>query len=260
MSVLELREVSVQFGSGSRIVRAVDNVSFAVETGSVVGLVGESGSGKSTLAKAIVGLIPLRTGGIFWDGDLIRAQSRRSIQALGSTAERVQYIFQDPYASLDPRMKVGDSIAEGFIVRRDIPRVQRDSEVVRLLDMVRLDGDARHALPRELSGGQRQRVAIARALACRPRILIADEITSSLDVSIQGAVLNVIKDVQRETGVGVLFISHNLAVVRYLADTIAVMHSGRIVESGRTEDVAEHPREVYTQELLAAVPSIRDSM
>src|SRR5215472_4558773 len=141
MSVLELREVSVQFGSGSRIVRAVDNVSFAVETGSVVGLVGESGSGKSTLAKAIVGLVPLRTGGIFWDGDLIRSQSRRSIQAPGSTAERVQYIFQDPYASLDPRMKVGDSIAEGFFVRRDMSRVERNSEVVRLLEMVRLNGE-----------------------------------------------------------------------------------------------------------------------
>ncbi len=169
----------------------------------------------------------------------------------------MQFVFQDPYASLDPRMSVGASIAEGVAANGEIARAGRAAEVRRLLELVRLDPDCGRLRPRQMSGGQRQRVAIARALAARPQILIADEITSALDVSVQGAVLNLLREIQRETAVGVLFISHNLAVVRYLADTIAVMNRGRLVESGPAQQVIDQPQEEYTKRLLAAVPTLR---
>jgi peptide/nickel transport system ATP-binding protein len=259
MSVLEVRDLLVQFGMGHRAVRAVDEVSLAVTSGSVVGLVGGSGSGKSTLAKAIVGLAPIRRGVVLWDGEVFRSASHKRHRAGRSGGHRVQYIFQDPYASLDPRMSISDSIAEGFTASTNLPRAIRQAEVQRFLELVHLDPECRHSLPRQLSGGQRQRVAIARALAARPEILIADEITSSLDVSIQGAVLNVLREIQHETGIGILFISHNLAVVRYLADTIAVMNLGRLIETGPAEEITMRPKEAYTRELLAAVPSIGPS-
>lgn len=161
-------------------------------------------------------------------------------------------VFQDPYSSLDPRMSVGESIAEAMPGRPS--RAERTSEVARLLDLVHLDPGRAAQRPGSLSGGQRQRVALARALAGRPEVLIADEITSALDVSVQGAVLNLVREMQRELGLSMLFISHNLAVVRYVADTVAVMSQGRIVEHGPTADVLENPTHDYTRELLAAVP------
>ncbi|MFB9831416.1 ABC transporter ATP-binding protein [Actinoallomurus acaciae] len=254
MSVLEVCDLVVRFGTGSQAITAVDGVSLAVHASSVVGLVGESGSGKSTLAKAMVGLAPISSGEVRWDGEPIRTTGLAGRRAARDRRRRVQFVFQDPYASLNPRMSVGASIGEGVATGG---RAARTAEVRRLLDLVRLDPDCGRLRPRQLSGGQRQRVAIARALAARPEILIADEITSALDVSVQGAVLNLLRDIQRETGVGVLFISHNLAVVRYLADTIAVMHEGRLVESAPSEDIITDPRDPYTQRLLAAVPSIR---
>ncbi len=253
MTVLEIRDVVVRFGSGSHAFAAVDGVSLTVHSSSVVGLVGESGSGKSTLARAIVGLVPVSSGEIFWDGDPItQTRHGRGTQLHG----RVQFIFQDPYASLDPHMRIGASLIEGVAANPKIGRAERDEEVRRLLELVRLDPGCASARPRQLSGGQRQRVAIARALAADPEILIADEITSALDVAVQGAVLNLLREIQRDTGVGVLFISHNLAVIRYLADTIAVMHQGRIVECGDTEELIERPTDPYTKRLLAAVPRI----
>lgn len=257
MSVLEVHELVVRFGHGSHALTAVDGVSLSVGSGTVVGLVGESGSGKSTLARAIVGLAPITAGEIVWDGSPVPTRGPAGRRALRDLRRRVQFVFQDPYASLDPRMSVGDSIAEGVAADRTISRAGRGAEVRRLLELVRLDPECGRLRPRQMSGGQRQRVAIARALAARPEILIADEITSALDVSVQGAVLNLLRDIQRETAVGVLFISHNLAVVRYLADTIAVMHRGRLVESGPAQQVIEDPQEDYTQRLLAAVPTIR---
>jgi peptide/nickel transport system ATP-binding protein len=246
LTVLEVRDAVVRFGTGRRAVTPVDGVSVTLSSSSVLGLVGESGSGKSTLAKSIVGLVPLSSGEILLDDVPLTRVRRR----------RIQYVFQDPYASLDPRMSIGASIAEGLAARGRMSRFARAAEVRRLVELVRLDPDLTRLRPRRLSGGQRQRVAIARALAARPEILIADEITSSLDVSVQGAVLNLLRDIQRETGTGVLFISHNLAVVRYLADAIAVMHGGRLVEAGAADDVLERPSEPYTRQLLAAVPSI----
>jgi peptide/nickel transport system ATP-binding protein len=257
MSVLEVRNLTVRYGLGAAAVTAVDDVSLRVDAASVVGIVGESGSGKSTLAKAIVGLAPISSGEIVWDGTVIGAHRTPHRRRAAQLRRKVQFVFQDPYASLDPRMSIGASIAEGVAANRDIARSARAGEVHRLLETVGLDPVLARRRPRQLSGGQRQRVAIARALAARPELLIADEVTSALDVSVQGAILNLLRDVQRETSVGILFISHNLAVMRYLADSIAVMYRGRLVESGPAEQVCDAPSHEYTQRLLAAVPSIR---
>jgi peptide/nickel transport system ATP-binding protein len=258
MSVLEVRDLVVSYGAGRHALVAVDHVSIEVNPSTIVGLVGESGSGKSTLGKAVVGLVPVRSGEILLAGH--RQTAKRlfgGYRASSKQRRRIQYVFQDPYASLDPRMSVGASIAEGLVAAgRHTTRAERAAELHRLLGLVRLDPQVARLRPRQLSGGQRQRVAIARALAARPSILIADEITSSLDVSVQGAVLNLLREIQAETGVGVLFISHNLAVVRYLAEDVYVMHSGKLVESGPVERVIEHPRAAYTKQLIAAVPSI----
>ncbi len=227
---MNISELTVRFGSFT----AVDRVSLAVPKSSVTGLVGESGSGKSTLARAAAGLTPYR-------GTIS-----------GVTRGRVQMVFQDPYSSLNPRMSIGDAIAEGT----HVPRAQRPAEVGRLLDLVSLPVTYASKYPRELSGGQRQRVAIARALAAEPELLIADEITSALDVSVQGAVLNLLRELRSELGLTMLFISHNLAVVRYVCDAVAVMHHGRLVESGPVEDVIGAPRHAYTRTLLDAVPRL----
>ncbi|MFC4116267.1 ABC transporter ATP-binding protein [Nonomuraea zeae] len=221
-----IKNLSVRFGAFT----AVDDVTLDIPEGQIVGLVGESGSGKSSLARAVCGLLP-HTGSV-------------------EGAPRVQMVFQDPYASLNPRMTVGRTIAEG------IRTGDREREVERLLGLVRLPPGLAGRYPRELSGGQRQRVAIARALGGDPGLLVADEITSSLDVSVQGAVLNLVRGLRDELGLTMLFISHNLAVVRYVADVVAVMHQGRLVETGPAEQVVGAPRHDYTRALLAAVPRL----
>jgi peptide/nickel transport system ATP-binding protein len=242
---LRLDRVSVAYGSGRRRFAAVDDVTLEVAPRSIVGLVGESGSGKSTVAKAIVGLVPISAGRISLGGSPLTPRRRGA----------VQMVFQDPFSSLDPRRSVGDSIAEA------IPRHERRrggaarEEVDRLLELVGLRDAHAHVRPSELSGGQRQRVGLARALAGKPTTIVADEITSALDVSVQGAVLNLIRRLQSELDIGWLFISHNLAVTRYLSDQVAVMHQGSIVEAGPTATVLDSPTHEYTRRLLAAVPS-----
>lgn len=243
---LRFEDVVVEFGTGSRRMTALGGVSLVVPAGQVVGLVGESGSGKSTLARAALGLVPLKRGTITVDGTRVTAR-RQSHQS------RIQMIFQDPYSSLDPRMTIGRSIAEA------LPRGKREgrralvSEVETLLGMVGLDTGRSAAYPADLSGGQRQRVGIARALAARPTILVADEVTSALDVSVQASVLNLMRSLHRELGLSMLFISHDLAVVRYVSDYIAVMYLGRIVEFGPADDVLRDPQHPYTRELLSAL-------
>ncbi|MBJ7359135.1 ATP-binding cassette domain-containing protein [Nocardioides sp.] len=239
MSELRFDDVTVRYGRFT----AVDGVSLTVPQGQVVGLVGESGSGKSTLARAAVGLAPVSGGTITLGGAPVPTRGR---------ARPLQMVFQDPYSSLDPRMSVGESIAEAMPPGSS--RAERRAEVERLLELVHLDPARARSLPSRLSGGQRQRVALARALAGRPQVVIADEITSALDVSIQGAVLNLVRELQRELGLSMLFISHNLAVVRYVASHVAVMRGGRIVEQGPTARVLSEPGHDYTRELLAAVP------
>jgi peptide/nickel transport system ATP-binding protein len=225
---------------------AVRDVDLAVPAGQVVGLVGESGSGKTTLARAAVGLTPITSGRILLDGQPLRPRP-------GRTERRpLQMVFQDPTSSLDPRMTIGASIAEAM--PRGETRRGRKAETARLLELVELPADSAGVFPQQLSGGQRQRVALARALAGQPDVIIADEITSALDVSIQGTVLNLVRELQRNLRLSILFISHNLAVVRYVSDVIAVMYLGRIVECGPAEDVLLDPQHPYTIELLAAAP------
>jgi peptide/nickel transport system ATP-binding protein len=253
MTSLATTELTVRFHSSRHSLTAVDQVDLSVGAGQVLGLVGESGSGKSTVARAIVGLVPV-TGGAVWldnrDFTAVRGAELRELR------RRVQLVFQDPNTSLNPRMTVGATLLEAVSARGEVARRQRAGEVSRLLDLVALDGRYATRLPRELSGGQRQRVAIARALAARPEVLIADEITSALDASVQGAILNLLRDIQRSLNLTVLFISHNLAVVRYVSDAIAVMYQGKLVEHGETDAVITNPRDPYTRALLAAVPQL----
>ncbi|WBQ03377.1 ABC transporter ATP-binding protein [Kribbella sp. CA-293567] len=246
MPELRFQSVTIRYGHGRHRLTAVDDVSLTVPSGEIVGLVGESGSGKSTLARAAVGLAPISAGRITLDGQPIdvRAGVRRS----------VQMVFQDPYQSLDPRMTIGKSIAETMPKGSD-----RAAEVRRLLELVDLDPARAAQFPVQLSGGQRQRVALARALAGKPEVIIADEITSALDVSVQGTVLNLIRELQAQLSLSMFFISHNLAVVRYVASRVVVMYQGRIVEQGPTTDVLADPQHPYTRELLASAAGVRAS-
>jgi peptide/nickel transport system ATP-binding protein len=253
MTTLAASALSVRFGHGDRGLTAVDRVDLEVPAGATVGLVGESGSGKSTLARALSGLTPLAEGDVLLDGAPVRKrQGGRAVDR----GRRVQMIFQDPFTSLNPRMTVGEAIGEASALRGGTRRGARKADVQRYLELVHLDPELAGRLPSRLSGGQRQRVAIARALAARPEVLIADEITSSLDVSVQSAVLNLMRELRAELGISMMFVSHNLATVRYVSDTLAVMYLGRIVEVGPTEAVVSAPRHPYTQALLTAVPRL----
>lgn len=253
MTAIDVEQLSVQFHARAGSVMAVDEVTMSVPPGAVVGLVGESGSGKSTLARAIVGLVSPKSGSIRIDGV--------DLATLSPGARRrarlpVQMIFQDPNSSLNPRMTVGAALTEALGARERAGRARGDDEVAELLDLVTLDHRVAAAYPRELSGGQRQRVAIARALAVRPDVLICDEVTSALDASVTGAILNLLRDLRQRLGLSILFISHNLAVVRYVSDQIGVMYLGRIVEFADTEALVRSPEHPYTRALLDAVPRL----
>ncbi|HEY0189400.1 MAG TPA: ABC transporter ATP-binding protein [Cellulomonas sp.] len=254
--VLEVNDLVVRYGHGPRAVRAVDGVSLTVPRGGVVGVVGESGSGKSTLARAIVGMAPVHAGTIAIDDEDLTRPGRSGARA---RAAMVQMVFQDPYSSLNPRMRVGEAIAEVLAVHSPVPAARRGGAVRELLQLVHLDPEVAGQYPRQISGGMRQRVAVARALAVRPRLIVADEITSALDASVQGVVLNLMRELQADLGLSMLFISHNLAAVRYMAQEVVVMHHGRVVEHGSTEQVVGAPRHPYTQGLIAALPRIEDA-
>ena len=241
----------VEFSGRRSLFRAVDDVGLAVYPGEVVGLVGESGSGKSTVGKVAVGLVTLAWGTATLGGVDITRIKNRHLRPLRS---KVGFIFQDPGSSLDPRWPVGQSIAEPLELHTNLSRAQRDKRVAELLDRVRIPASMRNRYPHQLSGGQRQRIGVARALALDPALLIADEPTSALDVSVQVAVLDLLRELQADQGFACLFISHDLAVVEQMADRVVVMRSGKIVESGTTAQVLTAPRELYTKELLAAVP------
>ncbi|MBM9462285.1 ABC transporter ATP-binding protein [Aeromicrobium sp. YIM 150415] len=231
---------------------AVQDVSLTIGHGRMLGLVGESGSGKSTIGRAIVGLAPIEAGTVRINGrELDTSRSRQPAEV------RRQYamVFQDPASSLNPRVSIGESIAEPFVVhRRELSGRERRARVAELLEMVELPAEWESRFPHELSGGQRQRIGIARALALEPSLLIADEPTSALDVSVQAAVLRILQELQERLGFSCLFISHDLAVVELLADQVAVLQHGRLVESGATAQVLRHPREDYTRRLVEAAP------
>ena len=236
---------------------AVDDVSFGIDAGRTLALVGESGCGKTTTGKAIVQLLRgqavTRGEALFAGADLFELEG----EALHAARRQVQIIFQDPYASLNPRLRVVDILEEGVqALRPDLNAAARRASVARMVDQVGLRRDALERYPHEFSGGQRQRIAIARALAVEPKLIVCDEPTSALDVSVQAQILNLLRQLQRDLGVSYLFITHNIGVVEYIADHIAVMFQGRIEEIGAAGAVLEHPRTEYTRTLLAAVPRI----
>lgn len=243
-AVLGVSGLGVDYGRR----RVVEGVDLAIGRGQTVCLVGESGSGKTTVARAIVGLARASAGTILLDGrDVTADRARRQ----HDFRRQVQMIFQDPSSSLNPRMTIAQTLLEATTGGRR-GNAEARAEVDRLLDTVGLDPALSNRRPSDFSGGQRQRIAIARALAVRPRLIIADEITSALDVSIQGAILNLLRDIQGSTGIAMLFITHNLAVARYVGNWTAVMRAGRVVEAGDA-DLYEHPQHSYTRDLLAAV-------
>ncbi|OPF83892.1 ABC transporter ATP-binding protein [Streptomyces antioxidans] len=236
--------------SASPPVHALRGVSFAIPQGQRFGIVGESGCGKSTLLRILAGLDRPTSGSVAIDGrDLTGLPERR----LTFVRERLQLVFQDPMSSLDPRMRVGDIVAEPLVAQGHGNRRERVAE---LLEAVGLRADAADRYPHQFSGGQRQRISIARALAPRPKIIVADEPVSALDVSVRAQVLNLIADLVDELSLTLVFVSHDLSVVRHVCDRVAVMHAGQIVETGSTEQVYEDPRHSYTRRLIAAVPTL----
>jgi len=239
------------FGSSTQVVKAVDDVSFAIARQETFALVGESGCGKSTLGRAVLRLVEPTAGSIRFDGADLRALGA---EALRRTRPRMQMVFQDPYASLDPRMRVGDIIAEPLATHGRGNRSERTARVLELMEVVGLRADGLRRYPHEFSGGQRQRVGIARALALNPDFIVCDEPLSALDVSIQAQVLNLLAELQERYRLTYLFITHDLSVVRHFAPRVGVMFLGRLVEVGPTRDLFESPRHPYTRFLTAAVP------
>jgi oligopeptide transport system ATP-binding protein len=263
VSYLEIRDLHTHFSRSTgpwfarkkEAVKAVDGVTLEVEKGEILGLVGESGCGKSTLSRTLMQLIPATSGAVILNGENLSQLPKGEIRRRRLD---FQMIFQDPYASLNPRMTVYSTLAEAVLQRH--PGLKGKPElrerVEKLMATVGLDARVMKKYPHEFSGGQRQRIAIARALAPEPKLVIADEPVSALDVSIQSQILNLIKKLQQDLGLTMIFISHDLGVVHYLADRIAVMYQGKIVETGGADDVFHRPQEAYTQRLLSSIPRL----
>ena len=254
MSVAPLLAVSgltKHFGKASRPLRALEDVSFDVASGEVLGLVGESGSGKSTIGRLVLRLIDPTAGHIAFAGQDIADLPERRLRFLRAQA---QMVFQDPYASLNPRLRVRDIVGEALGAHGLSPGAARKPRIAALLEMVGLSADHMSRFPHEFSGGQRQRIGIARALAVEPKLIVADEPVSALDVSVQAQVLNLMQDLRRRLGLTMLFISHDLDVVELMCDRIAVLYLGRIMEIGSTADICTRPRHPYTRALMAASP------
>ncbi|MCD8330519.1 MAG: ABC transporter ATP-binding protein [Lachnospiraceae bacterium] len=241
------------FSSGKGWVHAVDGISLTVERGETFGLVGESGCGKSSLSRVILGLVKKDSGEVLYKGQEVSTMNR-------SQRSRMRMVFQNPFASLNPKEKVFDTIAEPYRIAGGYSRQQIQEEVMKLLDLVGLSRGYATRYPHEFSGGQRQRIGIARALAMDPEFIICDEPVSALDVSIQAQILNLLRDIQKDMGLTYVFISHNLGVIKYVSDRIAVMYLGKIVEIAKAPDLYATPSHPYTQALLSAIPGAAESL
>ncbi|MFC0216812.1 ABC transporter ATP-binding protein [Pseudochelatococcus lubricantis] len=241
------------FSGKRKPVKAVDGVSFSIARGEVLGLVGESGSGKSTVGRTLLRLHEPTAGTIRFDGEDI---THASGQRMRDLRREMQIIFQDPFSSLNPRSRIMEIVGEAVDLRGALPKDEREASVIRLLEQVGLSRDHLHRFPHEFSGGQRQRLNIARALAVRPRFVVADEPVAALDVSIQAQVMNLLVDLQRDTGIALLFISHDLGLVEFIADKVMVMYLGRIVEMASARDLYSRPFHPYTRALLSTTPSV----
>jgi peptide/nickel transport system ATP-binding protein len=253
MTLLDVTELVHSFSTPRGVLQAVRGVSFTLDAGETLALVGESGSGKSTTARAVARLTQPTSGQVLLDGEDILEAGRTRMKAV---RREVQMVFQDPYSSLDPRRTVGQAISEPLEVHRIGNRASRRARVLELLDLVGLDAAKFDVLPASMSGGQRQRVAIARALALEPHLVICDEAVSALDVSVQAQVLNLLSDLQDRIGVAYLFITHDLATVKSIADSIAVMYRGEVVRYGPKSQVLSPPFDAYTDLLLSSVPEM----
>lgn len=252
--LLSIKNLKQYFNAGKKNeVRAIENISFDIYKGETLGLVGESGCGKSTTGKSIIKLNDITSGEILYEGiDIQKIRKRKDLLKFN---KKIQMIFQDPYASLNPRLKVMDIVAEGIDIHHlASDKRDRKKRVYDLLETVGLSKEHANRYPHEFSGGQRQRIGIARALAVEPEFIIADEPISALDVSIQAQVVNLLLKLQRERGITFLFIAHDLSMVKYISDRIAVMHFGKIVEIGPADDIYQCPLHDYTKSLLSAIP------
>ncbi|WP_170006713.1 ABC transporter ATP-binding protein [Bacillus fonticola] len=259
MSFLEVENLKVHFPVKGGIfgrtvghIKAVDGVSFSLERGSTYGLVGESGSGKTTTGRAIIGLNNITSGKVMFDGHDITNIRRSKLDV----RKDVQMIFQDPYSSLNPKKRVIDIIAEPLRNYEKLSRKEERKRVQELLELVGLSPESILKYPHEFSGGQRQRIGVARAIALKPKLIIADEPVSALDVSVQAQVLNFMQEIQDELGLTYLFIGHDLGVIRHMCDHIGIMYKGRYVEQGTTEEIFTDPQHIYTKRLVAAIPDI----
>jgi oligopeptide/dipeptide ABC transporter ATP-binding protein len=251
--MLDVRDLRVVYGSGRHAFAAVDGVSLSLPPSGTLGLVGESGSGKSTIARALVGLAPVAAGAISLEGGDVTAPQARAARAY---RQRVQMVFQDPFGSLNPRMTIGEMLGEAVAVRFEgAGRATRRSEAAKAIELVGLSASALDRYPHQFSGGQRQRIALARALAVQPRVVILDEVTSALDVSVQASMLNLLKRLQAELRLSYLFISHDLAVVGAMSDRVAVMYLGQLVEEAASDRLFASPQHPYTRALIDSVPA-----
>ena len=251
--LLEGRNITVRFGRGADAFEAVRDASLSLHPGEIVGVVGESGSGKTTLARVLVGLQPTVSGTVLLEGKQV-AEPRSRERIPKNERWKVQMVFQDPYSSLNPRMRAWTAVAEALQVWRGLGRKQARTEAISLLESIGIGESQARRFPKALSGGQRQRVSIARALAPEPKVLIADEPTSAIDQSAQARLANLLRRLRSERNLAILFISHDLALVRYLTSRVHVMRRGRIVEAGSTETVLRKPRHAYTRVLLDSLP------
>jgi oligopeptide/dipeptide ABC transporter ATP-binding protein len=252
--LLSVRDLSVEFQTPAGRIRAVDRVSFDLGKGETLALVGESGCGKSTLARAMVGLVPPKSGSVRFAGQETTGKSRAELRPV---RQKLQLVFQDPHTSLNPRLTISTILEEPLLLHGRLQGKAADSRVCELLEQVGLDPALRARYPHEFSGGQRQRISVARALAVGPELLLCDEVTSALDVSVQAQMLELLSGLQARLGLSYLFITHDLGVVRSIAHRIAVMYLGQVVELSATEPFFENPLHPYSQGLLSSIPRLR---